>query len=60
MYENYDFDGNLTKEIFEFRGNQQGFGDENYQKEIYISKRRIKDIESSLFDAFTKLNVLNL
>ena len=60
MYENYDFDGNLTKEIFEFWGNQRGFGDENYQKEIYISKRRIKDIESSLFDAFTKLNVLNL
>jgi hypothetical protein len=44
MYENYDFDGDLTKEIFELRGNQQGFGDENYQKEIYISKRRIKDI----------------
>jgi hypothetical protein len=56
----YKFESNLTKEQFEFWGYQPDFGDENYQKEIYISKRRIKHIEPSLFDGFSKLTALDL
>lgn len=52
-YENYDFDGNLTKEIFEFWGNQQDFGEKKYtyQKEEskILSHLYLMHLQSWLF-----------
>jgi len=59
-FENYKFDGTLTKEVFDFWGYKPGVRDEQFQKEIHISNKIIRKIDPNLFNGFTKLTILDL
>jgi len=59
-FEDYKFEGILTKKIFSFWGYNPGLRDEDFQKKIYIKNKKILCIEPALFNGFTKLTLLDI
>ena len=59
-FEDYKFEGILTKKIFSFWGYNPGLRDEDFQKEIYLTNKKILWIEATIFDGFAKLTLLDL
>ena len=54
------FDGDLNKKILSFWGYHPGLRDEDFQKEIYLTNKKILWFEETIFNGFTKLTLLDL